>query len=213
MLRHQKKIESRTVTKRTFRIPFDRNRVILTPVAGRDYSAYINASFIEGYDLGYNSECFILTQDPIESTQRDFWRMVLEHNIVMSFCRKWETRQTLPAARNTGHMMIKKPLTITSLSNTFQQSRCRATSNATLSSAAPKLAKRSGRLGFNTSVGATARTALKTTRFHRFNRPVILLLSRWKPLLPVPGNSKPVPPTSIAVRLRSVAQFWPPSVS
>ena len=41
---------------------------------------HINASFVEGYD---NSECFILTQDPMESTQRDFWRMVLEHNIVV----------------------------------------------------------------------------------------------------------------------------------
>ena len=61
-------------------IPLDRNRVILTPVPGRDYSTYINASFIEGYD---NSECFILTQDPLESTVRDFWRMVLEHNIVV----------------------------------------------------------------------------------------------------------------------------------
>ena len=105
--------------------------------------------------------------------------MVLEHNIViivnLSCCRKWETRQTLPAARNTGQMMInKKPLTITSLSNTFQQSRCRATSSATLSSAVPKLAKRSGRLKFNTLVGATARTALKTTRFHRLNRSAIL---------------------------------------
>ena len=63
--------------------PFDRNRVILTPVAGRDYSTYINASFVEGYD---NSECFILTQDPMESTQRDFWIAILrllEHNIVV----------------------------------------------------------------------------------------------------------------------------------
>lgn len=59
-------------------IPYDRNRVILTPVPGRDYSTYINASFVEGYD---NSESFILTQDPTETTQRDFWRMVLEHNI------------------------------------------------------------------------------------------------------------------------------------
>lgn len=28
-------------------IPYDRNRVILTPVPGRDYSTYINGSFIE----------------------------------------------------------------------------------------------------------------------------------------------------------------------
>ena len=44
---------------------------------------HINASFVEGYD---NSECFILTQDPMESTQRDFWIAILrllEHNIVV----------------------------------------------------------------------------------------------------------------------------------
>lgn len=46
-------------------IPFDRNRVILTPIPGRDHSTYVNASFIEGYD---NHESFIIAQDPLEST-------------------------------------------------------------------------------------------------------------------------------------------------
>ena len=70
--------ENRPKNRYEVTIPYDRSRVILTPVPGRDYSTYINASFIEGYD---NCESFILTQDPTESTQRDFWRMVLEHNI------------------------------------------------------------------------------------------------------------------------------------
>lgn len=72
--------ENRSKNRYEKALPFDRNRVILTPVPGRDYSTYINASFIEGYD---NSESFILTQDPTESTRRDFWRMVLEHNIAV----------------------------------------------------------------------------------------------------------------------------------
>lgn len=59
-------------------IPFDRNRVILNPVPGREHSTYINASFIEGYD---NSESFIITQDPLEETIADFWRMVSEQGI------------------------------------------------------------------------------------------------------------------------------------
>lgn len=59
-------------------IPFDRNRVILTPIPGRDSSTYINASFIEGYD---NQESFIIAQDPMENTIPDFWRMISEHNI------------------------------------------------------------------------------------------------------------------------------------
>ena len=39
-------------------IPFDRNRVILTPDGLRPHSTYINASFIEGY---HNDESFIIT--------------------------------------------------------------------------------------------------------------------------------------------------------
>ncbi|KAL0276002.1 UNVERIFIED_CONTAM: hypothetical protein PYX00_003690 [Menopon gallinae] len=56
-------------------IPYDRNRVMLAPVPGRDHSTYINASFIEGYD---NSDCFIITQDPLPATLSDFWRMISE---------------------------------------------------------------------------------------------------------------------------------------
>jgi protein-tyrosine phosphatase len=40
-------------------IPFDRNRVILTPDGMKPHSTYINASFIEGY---HNDESFIITQ-------------------------------------------------------------------------------------------------------------------------------------------------------
>ena len=44
-------------------IPYDRNRVILTPDGARPHSTYINASFIEGY---FNDESFIITQDPLK---------------------------------------------------------------------------------------------------------------------------------------------------
>ncbi|XP_026471898.1 tyrosine-protein phosphatase 69D-like [Ctenocephalides felis] len=59
-------------------IPYDRNRVILTPICGREHSTYINASFIEGYD---NTESFIVTQDPLDDTIADFWRMISEQGI------------------------------------------------------------------------------------------------------------------------------------
>lgn len=59
-------------------LPYDRNRVILTPLPARDFSTYINASFIEAYD---NTEGFIITQDPLPNTITDFWRMVSEHNV------------------------------------------------------------------------------------------------------------------------------------
>ncbi|XP_026317118.1 tyrosine-protein phosphatase 69D-like isoform X2 [Hyposmocoma kahamanoa] len=59
-------------------LPYDRNRVMLTPIPGRDYSTYINASFVEAYD---NSEGFIITQDPLPTTIFDFWRMVSEQGV------------------------------------------------------------------------------------------------------------------------------------
>ncbi|KAM8708791.1 hypothetical protein ACLKA7_015717 [Drosophila subpalustris] len=59
-------------------IPYDRNRVILSPIPMRDNSTYINASFIEGYD---NTESFIIAQDPLESTVGDFWRMISEQSV------------------------------------------------------------------------------------------------------------------------------------
>ncbi|KAI8122637.1 Tyrosine-protein phosphatase 69D [Lucilia cuprina] len=52
--------------------------VILSPLPHKENSTYINASFIEGYD---NSENFIITQDPLENTIEDFWRMVSEQSI------------------------------------------------------------------------------------------------------------------------------------
>ncbi|XP_024944758.1 tyrosine-protein phosphatase 69D isoform X2 [Cephus cinctus] len=67
--------ENRLKNRSELVIPYDRNRVILTPVPGREHSTYINASFIEGYD---NSESFVITQDPLDTTIADFWRMILE---------------------------------------------------------------------------------------------------------------------------------------
>ena len=55
-------------------IPYDRNRVILTPDGARPHSTYINASFIEGY---FNDESFIITQDPLEVTMRNASTFVL----------------------------------------------------------------------------------------------------------------------------------------
>ncbi|XP_055637992.1 tyrosine-protein phosphatase 69D isoform X2 [Toxorhynchites rutilus septentrionalis] len=58
--------------------PYDKNRVILAPIPGHDNCTYINASFIDGYDDENN---FIITQDPMENTIFDFWRMIFEQRI------------------------------------------------------------------------------------------------------------------------------------
>ena len=70
--------ENKSKNRSELIIPYDRNRVILTPVPGREHSTYINASFIEGYD---NSESFVITQDPLDTTIADFWRMISEQCI------------------------------------------------------------------------------------------------------------------------------------
>ncbi|CAF0818956.1 unnamed protein product [Adineta ricciae] len=55
-------------------VPYDHNRVCLSRILGHPY---INASFIEGYSREY---AFIITQDPLEGTIHEFWRMFIEYD-------------------------------------------------------------------------------------------------------------------------------------
>ncbi|KAL5250784.1 hypothetical protein ACHWQZ_G016502 [Mnemiopsis leidyi] len=59
-------------------LPFESTRVRLQPVAGRDGSDYINASYITGYQ---SRNAYIATQGPLEETVLDFWRMIWEQNV------------------------------------------------------------------------------------------------------------------------------------
>ncbi|KAG0422652.1 hypothetical protein HPB47_001542, partial [Ixodes persulcatus] len=61
-----------------FIVPYDFNRVILPVSPSRDHSSYINASFVQGYD---RSLSFIITQDPLDCTVVEFWRMIKEQCI------------------------------------------------------------------------------------------------------------------------------------
>ncbi|XP_063848921.1 tyrosine-protein phosphatase 69D-like isoform X1 [Scylla paramamosain] len=70
--------ENKPKNRYDYVLPYDSNRVILAPLSTRPSSTYINASFVTGYDL---AESFIVTQDPMENTVADFWRMVFDQEV------------------------------------------------------------------------------------------------------------------------------------
>ncbi|VDN35348.1 unnamed protein product [Dibothriocephalus latus] len=58
-------------------VPTDTRRVTLPSEPGVDGSSYINASIVQGYR---NLSEFIIAQQPLESTEVDFWKMVWDKN-------------------------------------------------------------------------------------------------------------------------------------
>nr|XP_039254382.1 tyrosine-protein phosphatase 69D-like [Styela clava] len=56
-------------------VPYDNTRVLLHKISGDEFSDYVNAAFIDGYNFPNK---FIATQGPKPNTIADFWRMIWE---------------------------------------------------------------------------------------------------------------------------------------
>ncbi|KAK3728737.1 hypothetical protein QZH41_002644 [Actinostola sp. cb2023] len=68
-------------------LPFERTRVTLSTIPGKDDATYINASYLEGYQ---EKVAYIATQAPLEDTVKDFWRMIWDTEnsyIIVMLCK------------------------------------------------------------------------------------------------------------------------------
>ena len=78
-------------------LPYDDYRVKLNQLPGDPFSDYINASYIDGYQLARE---FIAAQGPTTNTVGDFWRMIWERDIcviiMVTNCREGSDEKCAP---------------------------------------------------------------------------------------------------------------------
>lgn len=67
-----------SVKSRSAIIPLEGSRAHLTPKPGMDGTDFINATWLFGFR---RLRDFIVTQHPLSNTIKDFWQMVMDHNV------------------------------------------------------------------------------------------------------------------------------------
>lgn len=63
--------------------PLEGSRAHLTPKPGMDGTDYINASWLFGFR---RLRDFIVTQHPLSNTIKDFWQMIMDHQVQTVVC-------------------------------------------------------------------------------------------------------------------------------
>lgn len=71
------------IAKNRMIAPLEGSRAHLTPKPGIDGSDYINASWLFGFR---RLRDFIITQHPLSNTIKDFWQMIMDHQVQTIVC-------------------------------------------------------------------------------------------------------------------------------
>nr|XP_027207816.1 receptor-type tyrosine-protein phosphatase S-like [Penaeus vannamei] len=106
-------------------LPYDKTRVVLSPLFKLASSDYINASHVKGFG---GSLRYVAAQGPLEHTVTDFWRMAweLRVSVIIMLAKFDETSEMYPQCQLATYLRVGPPLkgngyTITALRSRLEK--------------------------------------------------------------------------------------------